>query len=194
MRFPEGIGWRIGSVSRGDGSVMKGGFTVVHPTKGNPFALKHWCTLACFDLMPRGYLMVTVRDPELYWPGYSLDDGVQDPLELVWLDDDWLPTDSRVLDFGEQDFPDKFNLSPDRRWLLCVLHPHDGQGRLRPEGHELYLINLRSMAISKMYLPETDGMGQLPASWYPLKMDWKDRNRLLVQAGRELRVYEVRWQ
>lgn len=193
-RFFEGIDWQLGTVSRGDSDVMNGGFTVVHPYQVQPFSLRHCFVLAAFDLQPRGHLLVTIRDPEYYWPDYSVSDGVVDPIELVWYDEDWVEESQITLDFPAGSYPDNFLLSPDRRTLLAITHPVDSGGGLAGPGQGIRAIDLRSGEVDEVWLPEVDGYGNLPLEWWPVKMRWGRNNILEVQAGPELRIYHMRWE
>ena len=193
-RFFEGIDWQLGTVSRGDGDVMNGGFTVVHPYQVQPFSLRHCFVLAAFELNPRGYMLVTIRDPEYYWPEYNVSDSIVDPIELVWYDEDWQEESHTVLSFPDGSYPDNFVLSPDRRSLLAITHPITAEGELAGEGQGIRLIDLRSGVVDDVWLPEVDGFGNLPTGWWPVKMRWGRNNSLEVQAGAELRVYHMRWE
>jgi hypothetical protein len=192
-RTIEGIGWKIGTVSRGDGSVMDGGYTVIKPLHREPIVLLNCYVLAAFDLLPRGVLLVCVRDPEHYWPGYDYKDGVTDPLELVWLDEDWREQYSIVLDYAAGEYPDDFQLAPKENYLLAIRHPLNSDGKLAPAGQSLSLIYLSDGSIVDVPLPETDGAGQLPAAWWPVLMEWNAKGQLVVQAGEELRTYSIEW-
>ena len=192
-RFFEGIDWQVGTVSRGDGEVMTGGFTVVHPYQVQPFSLRHCYVLAAFD-MPRGYMLVAVRDPQYYWPEYSTADGVSDPLEIIWYDEDWSEEDHLTLNIPPGSNPDDFLLSPDRRTLLAITHPLDNQDELSGPGQQVLAIDTRSGAIDEVWLPEVDGFGNLPVAWWPVMMRWGRHNNLEVQAGSELRIYTMRWE
>ncbi|HES57840.1 MAG TPA: hypothetical protein ENO21_00235, partial [Firmicutes bacterium] len=88
-RLFDGAGWTLGTVSRGDGPVMRGGYTVIHPLRGEPFVLTSCYTLAAFDLRPSGHLLVTIRDPEYHWPAEDFSEEIIDPIELVWYDKAW---------------------------------------------------------------------------------------------------------
>jgi hypothetical protein len=219
-----GIGWKIGAVSRGDGSVMEGGYTVIHPgtrfnskpkdevkgkskdkdkakdkgkdkrQPGEPIVLPKCMTLAAFDLLPRGYLLVVIRDPATYWQNYERDQGVTDIPELVWFDENWNEESSIALDYAAGEFPDQFVLSPDQRNLLAIRHPVNDDGKPVPEGHSLNTIYLRDGSINDLALPEAAGDGQLPERWQPVRMQWNDRGDLVVQAGKELRIYELKWE
>ncbi|MEZ5339593.1 MAG: hypothetical protein R3F46_15185 [bacterium] len=192
-RFIDGIDWQLGTVSRGDGDVMHGGFTVIHPYQVQPFSLRHCYVLAAFDLLPRGYLLVAVRDPEYYWPDYNIADEVVDPIELVWYDDAWQEESHVLLDFPAGAYPDDFLLSPDRRSMLAITHPRDGDGDLPGQGQGIKHIDLRSGAVDDVWLPEVDGFGNLPPEWWPVRMRWGRNSNLEVQAGPELRIYHMRW-
>jgi hypothetical protein len=192
-RIFEGIGWRLGTVSRGDGSVMKGGYTVIHPAKGKPFSWQHVYVLAAFDLLPDSILLAAIRDPEIYWQDYDFSQGVDDAVELVWFDGDWEEQFTTVLEFAPEDFPDGFVLAPDQRSLLAIKHPVDDEESLADSGHELCLISLRDGLTSSVLLPGTEDLGGAPAAWWPVLMQW-DGDALLVQTGDELRRYEVRWE
>ena len=192
-RFFSGYGWELGTVSRGDGSVMQGGFTVVHPAKGNPFSWRHCYVLASFDTLPHGILLVTVRDPEFHWSGYDYTEGVVDPIEIVWFDDSWEEEDRMVLDFSATDYPDEFQLAPSGEVLLAIRHSVDDQGKLDKQGHQLDLVYLLDGEIRSLVLPEAGPGGLPPGEWWPVLMHFDDDGNLLVQAGAALRRYEVRW-
>lgn len=192
-RLIDGIGWQLGTVSRGDGSVMQGGYSVIHPTGKTPFALRHCYVLAAFDLLPSGYLLVTVRDPEYYWPGYDYREGVTDPVELVWFSKEWQEEDRSQLDFSTHDFPDGFTMAPDQQTLLAICHPVDADGEPASEGHKLASVDLRTAAVRDVLLPEMADTGAAPLLWWPLHMQWDLDGILIVQAGKQLRLYEVRW-
>ena len=192
-RFFEGIDWQMGTVSRGDAEVMTGGFTVVHPYQVAPFSLRHCFVLAAFDLQPRGHLLVAIRDPEYYWPDYSVTDNVIDPIELVWYDEDWQEESRVLLDFPEGSYPDDFLLSPDRRTMLAITHPLTEEGELSGPGQKVMAIDLRSGEVDEVWLPDVDGFGNLPPTWWPVRMRWGRNNSLEVQAGGELRIYHMRW-
>jgi hypothetical protein len=197
-RLIDGIGWRIASAVRGDDDGgLKGyarrGYTVMVPQRGDSIPWRRMYVLAGFDLHPDRYLLVTVRDPEHYWQGYDIEQNVQDAVELVWYDRQWNELYNTVLDFAPEDFPDDFRLTEDQKHLLAIKHPvtTSGSTELIREGHSLVWIDLRDGAIGDLHLPETDGMGTLPASWYPVKMHWNSKDELLVQAGDELRRYSL---
>ena len=114
-RLFDGIGWMIGTAARGDRSIMEGGYTVIHPAGGEPFVVQHTYVLAAFDLLPDGFLLVTIRDPEYHWPGYDISTGVVDPVEVVWFDPEWEEVDSLLLDVPPELKPDGFIKSPDER-------------------------------------------------------------------------------
>jgi hypothetical protein len=192
-RFIEGIDWQLGTVSRGDAEVMTGGFTVVHPYQVPPFSLRHCYVLAAFDLAPHGYLLVAVRDPQYYWTDDPNSDAV-DPIDLVWYDENWVEEDFKTLPFGTEAFPDNFRLSPDRRTLLALTHPVTNRGELSDHGQGIKAIDLRSGQVDDVWLPEVDGFGNLPAAWWPVKMQWGKHSNLEVQAGAELRIYQMRWE
>jgi hypothetical protein len=197
-RLIEGIGWKIASAVRGDDDGgLKGyarrGYTVAVPQRGESKPFRHMYVLAGFDILPDKYLLVTIRDPEFYWPGYSIEQKVTDPIELVWYDLDWNELYALKLDFKAEDFPDGFRITPDQKHLVAIRHELSGPGseELAPEGHSVVYIDLKDGTIGNVYLPETDGTGMLPASWYPVLMHWNDDGELLVQAGRELRRYSI---
>lgn len=207
-RLTDGAGWKLGSVSRGDGSVMVGGYTVIQPSPahrpapehgkrsvaGAPIVLRHCYVLAAFDMLPRGHLLVAVRDPQLYWKDYDYHEAVVDPLELVWYDDDWNEGEGTVVERTTADFPDDFVLSPDNLSLLAIRHPMDDSAKASPAGHSLCLISLADGALSDLALPEADAAGLPPIAWQPMRMEWNQRGELVVQAGKELRIYEVKWE
>ena len=193
-RMHEGIGWIIATTVRGDESIMRGGYTVILPVKGDPTPLRHFYVLAAFDLLPSGYLLLTIRDPELYWDAYDYTEGVTDPLELVWYDKGWTQHYAHVLEFPEGAYPDNFLLSPDERYLLAITHPEGPDGEPAERGHRLHLIDLKFFDISELWLPEYDELGTPPVSWWPVLLDWGEKGGLLVQAGKQLRRYEVVWE
>jgi len=192
-RILEGIGWKIGSVSRGDGTVMDGGYTVVHPTKGTPFSWKGCYILAAYDLMPHGFLLVTVRDPEIFWEEYDRNEGLVDPVEAVWYSRNWEEEMRTVLEFPADSYPDDFILAPDEKSLLAVLHPVDGEGKLEPAGQKLVQFVLMTGEMLELPLPGTDASGAAPAAWWPVKLEWTPREDLMMQAGEEFRRYTVSW-
>lgn len=192
-RIFEGIGWKLGSVSRGDSSVMNGGFTVIQPAKGKPFAWKNCYVLAAFDLLPRGVLAVTIRDPQYFWPGYDLEQAVIDPLELVWYDENWVEQYHTVLDYAADEYPDDFQLDPSAKYLLAIRHPLGLDGKPEPKGHSLNLIYLSDGSIVDVHLPDADAQGELPPAWWPVRMDWTPDGELAVQAGRQVRIYGIEW-
>lgn len=193
QRIFEGIGWKLGTIARPDNTVMMGGFTVVQPSRSAPIVFKHCYVLAAWDMMPRGILLVTVRDPQLYWKNYNYEQGVRDPLELVWYDDKWQEEYNTVLDYGRDDFPDNFRLSPDQKYLIAIRHPLDLDGEPLPSGHTLDLIYLNTGLSEPLWLPEIT-TAEYPAAWWPLRIDWGPQDELMVQAGQQLRIYEVQWQ
>lgn len=205
-RVITGIGWELATVSRGDGSVMDGGLTVVQHSKAArlsrkhgagpdvPLSLKHCYVLAAFDLLPSGYLLVTVRDPQYYWLEYDVRSGVIDPVELVWYDADWQEQQSLPLDYAASEYPDDFVLSPDQRTLLAIKHPVDDAGEPSIDGQMLNIIYLFDGSINDVLLPDTDAQGNLPAQWQPVGMDWDKRGYLVLQAGKQTRRYEVKWE
>ena len=150
--------------------------------------------LACFDLMPSGYLVVAVRDPALYRDDYVFEDHVTDPVEVVWYDKDWQEEDATVLDFAAEDFPDSFVLAPDEKSLLAVRHPVDADGGLEKAGHTLCRILLLTGEIIDLPVPGTGPDGVVAAAWWPVLMSWSDRGDLLMQAGEEFRRYTVSWE
>lgn len=192
-RLFDGIGWMLGTASRGDGSVMKGGFSVVHPHHVDAFTMKHTYVLAAFDLNPDGYLLVTIRDPEYHWPDYDFDDNVVDPLELVWYDKGWEEVTATVLGIPQELYVDDFIISPDERYLLAISHPIDEDGTPNLSGHGLVLVDMKFGEFEELLLPEWEGAGAAPASWWPVRMIWTGQGGLVVQAGKELFQYEVRW-
>jgi hypothetical protein len=205
-RLLDGMGWKLATVSRGEGSVMQGGITVIQRSKVQllkggasehadvPVTLRHCYVLAAFDLLPREHLLVTVRDPQRYWPGYDYKQGLTDPLELVWYDESWKEEQSLLLSYAGTAFPDDFVLSADQRTLLAIRHPVDDEGKPDPAGHALDLIYLNDGSIKAVALPEAGAQGQLPAEWQPVLMQWDSRGKLLVQAGQQARKYEVAWE
>ena len=117
----------IASAVRGDDDGgLKGyarrGYTVAVPQRGESKPFRHMYVLAGFDILPDRYLLVTIRDPEFYWPGYAIEEGVKDPLELVWYDRDWNELYALKLDFKAEDFPDGFRITPDQKHLLAIRH------------------------------------------------------------------------
>jgi hypothetical protein len=193
LREFDGIGWKLGTVARGDGSVMHSAYTVVHPAKGEPFVLQHCYVLAAFDLLPGGILLVAVRDPEYYRKGYDYEQGVVDPVEAVWYSDDWQEEAVLELPFAPEDEPDGFILGPDQRSLLAIRHPVDADGEPAPSGHSLAQVSLEQGWLRTRYLPEYSADGTPPLGWQPLRMEW-DGGALLVQAGPELRRYRLEWE
>lgn len=206
QRTISGIGWELMTVSRGEGSVMDGGLTVIHLSKvaqlsskrdanpSVPLTFKHCYVLAAFDLVLQGYLLVTVRDPQYYWKDYDYKEGVVDPVELVWYDQDWQEEQSLTLDYATEDFPDDFVLSPDKRTLLAIKHPVNSSGDPAKAGQSLNMIYLASGNIDDVYLPEADERGNLPAGWGPVQMAWDSRGYLVVQAGNTQRRYSMKWE
>jgi hypothetical protein len=205
-RVLTGIGWELATASRGDGSVMDGALTVIQHSKAAqlsgkhgadpsaPLTLKHCYVLAAFDLLPCGYLLVTVRDPQYYWKDYDYKQGVVDPVELVWYDENWQEQQSLALDYAEKEFPDDFVFSPDQRTLLAIKHPLDDSEEPAKDGQSLDIIYLNSGNINSVLLPEADEQGNLPAAWQPVRMDWDKRGLLVVQAGKTQRRYEMKWE
>lgn len=205
-RVITGIGWELATAARGDGSVMTGGLTVVQHSKAAqlshkqsagtsvPHSFKHCYVLAAFDLLPSGYLLVTVRDPQYYWPDYDAQQGVIDPVELVWFDEEWQEQQSLPLDYAANEYPDDFVLSPDQQTLLAIKHPVDEAGDPSPDGQILNMIHLFDGSISDVILPDADAMGNLPAQWQPVLLDWDKRGYLVLQAGKQIRRYEVTWE
>lgn len=205
-RVITGIGWELATASRGDGHVMDGGLTVVQHSKAaqlsgkheaNPSAphtFKHCYVLAAFDLLPSGYLLVTVRDPQYYWKDYDYKLGVVDPLELVWYDENWKEQQSIVLDYAANEYPDNFVLSPDQRTLLAIKHPLDDLGEPSKDGHALNVIYVNSGNINDVTLPDADEQGNLPADWQPVRMAWDQPGNLVVQAGKTQRRYRMKWE
>lgn len=204
-RVISGIGWELATASRGGGSVMDGGLTVVqltnaaklsgkkHLKPGVPVSFKHCYVLAAFDLLPSGYLLVTVRDPQHYWAEYDYKQGVVDPVELVWYDESWQEQQNIPLDYAAGEYPDDFMLSPDQRTLLALKHPVDVDGEPSADGQSVNIIYLFDGSINDVLLPDADGMGALPPAWQPVGMQWDARGYLEVQAGKQIRRYEVKW-
>lgn len=192
-RIIDGIGWKLGSVSRGDGGIAAGGFTVIHPAAGAPFSLKRCYVLAAYDLLPSGQLAVTVRDPQYYWPGYDYKLDLTDVLEVVWFSKTWEEEQALVLEVDALLWLDDFVLAPDQLSLLAIAHPEDEEGTPATAGHRLLQINVLDGEVTELRIPGTDSAGEPPAAWWPLLMTW-DGGALLVQAGDELRRYEVTWQ
>ena len=139
-------------------------------------------------------LLVEVRDPATYWKDYDPGLGVSDAPELVWYDEDWYEESSLPLESAAGDFPDNFMLSPDQKTLLAIRHPVDKTGKPVAEGHSLCLIQLYDGSVEDVLLPDADEHGLLPPAWMPVRMAWNDRGNLLVQAGPQLRIYEVTWE
>jgi hypothetical protein len=190
----DGIGWQLGTAAREDGSVMTAALTVVKPAHGPSFSLRHCYVLAAFDLIPRGILLVTVRDPQYYWPGYDAHLGLTDPVDLVWYSEDWQEQRHVPLDFNTAEFPDDFVMAPTEKYLLCVRHPVGGDGKPVAEGHSLDLVWLETGDITDTWLPEVGGSGFYPAAWQPLGLRFSsDGKQLQAQAGDQLRVYDVDW-
>lgn len=193
LRELDGIGWKLGTVARGDDSVMRAAYTVVHPAKGEPFVLQHCYVLAAFDLAPRCILVVAVRDPEYYRPGYDYEEGVVNPVEAVWYDEQWQEQSVLTLPFAPNEMPDGFILGPDERSLLAIRHPVDDDGEPAPGGHSLAQVSLEAGWVRTRGLPEYSADNTPPLSWQPVRMEWDD-GALLVQAGPELRRYSLEWQ
>jgi len=194
QRLIEGMGWNLGTVSRGDGPTMKTGYTVIHPAKDDAFSLTHYYVLDAFDLLPRGLLLITVRDPDIYWPDYDYRTGLVNPVEVVWYTDDWEEEVTLVLDLDEHDYPDGFLLAPDECSLLTILHPAGLEDDPDPRGHRLVQVFFHTGAIREIPLPGLE-RGELPAEeWWPVLMQWDKDNRLLVQTGGTCKLYEVGWQ
>lgn len=198
-RLLHGIGWTIASAARGEDAgglkaIERRGYTVISPRRGDPKPLRHFYVLGAFDLLPDRYLLVVIRDREIYWQDYSYaDPPPTDAVELVWYDKDWNELFHKVLDFKPTDFPDDFKLSPDREYLLTVTHPtsESDTRRLRKEGHALVSIRLRDGIMREVPFPEQE-YGVAPATWWPLLMQWNRDGDLLVQAGDTLRRYSVK--
>jgi hypothetical protein len=193
LRELDGIGWKLGTVARGDGSLMRTSYTVVHPPKAEPFVLQHCYVLAAYDLVPSGILLVVVRDPEYYLAGYDYTDELTDMIEAVWYSDDWEEESAMQLDFAPQEHADGFVLAPDQRTLLAIRHPVDTEGEPAIAGHELVQVSLEAGWIRQRALPGYGDDGVAPAGWWPVRMRW-DNAALLVQAGDELRRYSMEWQ
>jgi len=138
-------------------------------------------------------LLVTVRDPQFYWEGYDYTQGVLDPVELVWYDDDWLEQYHTVLDYAASELPDDFRLDPSQQYLLAIRHSLGNDGKPATAGHSLNVVYLSDGSLADVYLPEVEGSGEYPAVWWPVGMAWNDREQLMVQAGEQLRVYDVEW-
>jgi hypothetical protein len=201
-----GIGWELATASRGDGSVMDGALTVIqhskaaqlsgkHRAEANaPITFKHCYVLAAFDLLPSGYLLIAVRDPQYYWKDYDYKQGVVDPIDLVWYDENWKEQQSLALDYAANEFPDDFVLSPDQRTLLAIKHPLDDSGEPSKDGQGLNIIYLASGNINDVNLPDADEQGNLPAEWQPVRMAWDQRGYLVVQAGKSQRRYQMKWE
>lgn len=196
-RLIEGIGWKIASAVRGTDDyslpqVMRGGYTVILPDYSDGIPLRHFYVLAGFDFLPRQHMLVTLRDPEQYWGAYEYRDKLQDQLELVWYDAAWCESYSVTLDYGEEDYPDGFRLSPDQSAMIAIRHPLGTDGEPRDSGHSLDVIFTHDGEIRPLYLPEADDTGALPVEWYPVYMQWDD-DELQVTTKQGTRVYGVEW-
>lgn len=199
-RLIEGIGWQIATTVRADTTgqlpaIMSRSYTVILPARGEARPLRHMYVLAGFDLLPDCHLLVVIRDPQMYWADYDMQQGRTDKLELVWYDQGWNEYMNQPLDLGPEDGADNFVLSDKDVYLLAIRHPlgSEGSDELAPEGHSLCRITLKDGRVDKVPLPEADESGALPQDWLPLKMKWDDRGRLVVQAGSGLRRYTVEW-
>ncbi len=192
-RFFSGIGWELGTAAREARDVMTGGYTVIDDHKAGHVTLKHCYVLAAFDIIPGKHLLVCVRDPDHYWPGYNAALSVTDPLDLVWYDDQWEEYAYLTLDYSSMERPDEFIMDPACTCLLAINKALSDVERIDPGGHWLNLISLRDGVISDVHLPEADSLGNLPSAWLPVLMHFQADGRLQVQGGNELRLYEVRW-
>jgi hypothetical protein len=198
-RLLHGIGWTIATAARGDDDgglkgLARRGYTVISPQRGDPLPLRHVYVLGAFDLLPDRYLLVVVRDPELYWMVYSYEDPPPpDAVELVWYDKEWKELFRTLLDIAPGEQPDGFQLSPDGEYVLAITHPvkESDPDELRKEGHALKSIRLRDGAVREVPFPEQE-YGIAPATWWPVLMQWNDDGDLLVQAGDQLRRYSVK--
>ncbi|MCC7478573.1 hypothetical protein IT575_08965 [bacterium] len=197
-RMHEGVGWKIASAVRGTTSgalndVMRGGYTVFVPEYSEALPLRHYYCLAAFDFLPRQQMLVVIRDPEQYWTGYDYRDRLSDVLELVWYEKDWTECTSVVLDYGPEDYPDDFRLSPDQSTLIAIRHSLGTDGELRDSGHSLDVVYTHDGEIKPLYLPEADERGALPVEWYPVYMQWDEDQDLQVVTKQGTRVYGVEW-
>ncbi len=197
-RMHEGTGWKIASAVRGTTSgalndVMRGGYTVAVPSYGDAVPWRHLYCLAAFDFLPRQQMLIVIRDPEQYWGGYDYRDKLTDVLELVWYEKDWSECTSVVLDYGPEDYPDDFRLSPDQASLIAIRHTLGSDGELRNAGHSLDVIFTHDGEIKPLYLPEADSTGALPVEWYPVYMQWDEDQDLQVVTKQGTRVYGVEW-
>jgi hypothetical protein len=198
-RLLHGIGWTIASAARGAddgglGALERRGYTVISPQRGDPTPLRHVYVLGAFDILPDQYLLVVVRDREMYWPDYDYNDAPPpDAVELVWYDKDWQELFHRIVEFKATDFPDDFRLSPDGKYLLTITHPvKDGDAKhLVKEGQALKSIRLKDGIIRDVPFPDQQ-YGVAPATWWPVLMMWNRDDDLLVQAGEDLRRYSVK--
>jgi hypothetical protein len=198
-RLIDGIGWKIATAARGDDDGgLKGlerrGYTVISPLRGDATPLRHVYVLAAFDIMPDQYLLVVVRDHELYWPDYDYNDAPPaDSVELVWYDKDWKELFHKLLEFKAGEQPDDFRLSKDGDYLLAITHPlREGDSKhLRKEGHELKSIKLKDGEIRTLPFPDQE-FGIAPATWWPVQMQWNRDDDLLVQAGDQLQRYSIK--
>lgn len=191
-RFFGGIGWDLGTASREESDVMTGGYTVIQDETAGSVTLQNCYVLAAFDLLPDKHLLVCVRDPELYWESYDLGQEVADPIDLVWYDADWEELYYTTLDYSSTERPDEFVLSPQGKALVAINKPVDPDSVTQP-GHLLNIIYLRDGLIGDLWLPGYDGYGNPPTAWIPVRMAFEDDGGLQVQAGGELRVYELEW-
>jgi hypothetical protein len=197
-RLIDGIGWKIATAARGDDDGgLKGygrrGYTVISPQRGDPKPLRHMYVLGAFDLLPDKYLLVTIRDPELYWPDYDYSlTTTANVIEAVWYDKDWTELFREVLEFEPTDYPDDFRLSADGKYLLCIVHPvtDSNAQQLKREGQRLVSVRLKDGALRDVPFPDTEA-GVAPADWWPVLMQWNRDDDLLVQAGDTLRRYSV---
>ena len=192
-RYFSGIGWELGTAAREADSVMSGGYTTIQDARDGPVVFKHCFVLAAFDIIPGRHLLVCVRDPEHYWPGYDIAYDVVDPLDLVWYDAHWEEIAYITLDYSSMERPDEFIMDNACTSLLAINKALSDDDKIDPGGHWLNLISLRDGSISDVYLPEADSYGLPPSAWLPVLMHFQADGRLQVQAGNELRLYEVRW-
>jgi hypothetical protein len=198
-RLLEGIGWTIASAVRGDDDGgLKGlerrGYTVISPQRGDPMPIRHVYVLAGFDILPDQYLLVVIRDKEMFWTDYDYDaPPPQDAVELVWYDSDWNELWHKLLDFKADEYPDDFRLSEDGKYLLTITHTtKEGDPKhLAKEGHMLKSIRLKDGIIKDVPFPDQQ-YGVAPATWWPVLMQWNRDDDLLVQAGEDLRRYSVK--
>jgi hypothetical protein len=193
-RYFSGIGWELGTAAREGEDVMTGGYTTIQDTRDGSVVLKHCFVLAAFDIIPGRHLLVCVRDPEQYWPGYDVNFGVTDPIDLVWYDAHWDEIAYLTLDYSSMERPDEFIMDDASTTLVAINKALMDDGQIDPGGHWMNLISLRDGSITDLHLPEEDAMGNLPADWLPVLMHFQSDGKLQVDAGGELRLYRLQWE